>query len=219
MDSGNPDTLSVAIVRTFLLAGKLSLLSGELTHRLLQILRVIDNIAVAVGVKLLYADINANHAACIWPEFRLKVNIQNDKVFTRRSALYRDMIDMPYFHGLSDFDIPELRELQVFPGNVDIVPLIDGPVGLTGIMLAFEDGMLRLLLEHVYKRPVKIPEGLLQCDRINVLQESKVSLLFKVCEHGRCLAIANLFAIGTGTVTHGKTFVVDEPAASECSIY
>ena len=98
IDFGYFDTLFVAIVRAFLLARKPALLSGEFMHGLLQIFGVIDDIAVAVGVKLLYADIDADHAACIWSKPWLEVNIHNHKVFASRSTLHCDIIDMSDFH-------------------------------------------------------------------------------------------------------------------------
>ena len=82
-------------------------------------------------------------------------------------------------------------------------------------MFAFKDWIGSSFLKEIHKSPVKIPQRLLQCNRICFFQKSKLFPLFQVRQHGRRLAVANFFSFFIAFLTHGKSPVVDEPAASQ----
>lgn len=218
VDSGYLNALLVAIVGAFLFTGKPPLFPDEFALRPFQIFRVPDDISIAVGVEFLNPDINADRMTGVRTGFRLKINIQNDEIFPGRDTLDRNAVDMPGLHGLFYFDISELRQLQVLPDDTDVVALVDRPVGLAVIMLAFESRMLCPFLKEIFEPAVEIPERLLQRDRIDFFEESIFFRFLKPGQHSGCLPVGRFFAGSIGAVAHIKPLVIDKAAASESPV-
>lgn len=218
VDSGHLNALLVAIIGVFLFTGKPPLFPNEFALRPFQIFRVPDDISIAVGVKFLNPDINADRMTGVWTGLRLKINIQNDEIFPGRDTLDRNAVDMPGLHGLFYFYISELRQLQVLPDDTDVVALVDRPVGLAVIMLAFKNRMLCPFFEEIFEPAVEIPERLLQRDRIDFFEESIFFRFLKLGQHSGCLPIGRLFAGSIGAVPHIKPLVIDKATASESPV-
>lgn len=86
------------------------------------------------------------------------------------------------------------------------------------IVLALELRMSCALFKEVFKAAVQIPQGLLERYGVHIPEKPKVRLPFQVCQHGRCLHIADLLTGCKTILPHGKPFIVDEPAAANCLI-
>ena len=129
--------------------------------------------------------------------------------------LNRCVIDFSHFHRLTHFNVSEFRKFDISSYNTNIVFLIHRSVGLKPVMFAFKSWIGSSFLKEIYKSPVKIPQRLLQCNGICFFQKGKLFPLFQFRQHGRSLAVADFFSFFIAFLTHGKSPVVDEPAASQ----
>ena len=161
MDTGDAEALLISVVGTFLLTGKAALLSDEFMHRPLKILGVAYDIAVAVGVEILYPDIYTDPAAGIGAELRFKVHVNDYEILASGRTLYGDVIDMSNFHELTYPDIAEFGELDVFSDNADVLALVERSIRLMVIMLAFELRMTCAFSEEVCEATIQVSKGLL----------------------------------------------------------
>ena len=215
MYPGNPDPLLIAVMGTFLFSGKSALFSSKLLHCAFQISGIRYGISITVRIECFDSDINSNRSSLIGTWFRFKFNIQHRKIFSGRRIFNGYVMDFSHFHRLTHFNISEFRKFDISSHNTNIVFLIYRSVGLKPVMFAFEGWIGSSFLKEIHKSPVKIPQRLLQCNGICFFQKSKLFPLFQFCQHGRCLAIADFFSFFIAFLTHGKSPVVDEPAASQ----
>lgn len=83
---------------------------------------------------------------------------------------------------------------------------------------AFEFWMCSSMLEKVCVSGIKVSQRLLQSNGIHLFEKRVVRILLERCQHSRSLLVAALFPAFESVLPHGKTFIVNESAATESAV-
>ena len=122
VDSGDANALLLTVARARHLAGKPTLLATKLLLKAAKQTRILHSVAVAVGVELFQANIDADFICTTWRESYVFLDAQRNKVFAGGRTGNRSIRDFPIKRaGQTDADEPDLRELELSVDKTDAI--------------------------------------------------------------------------------------------------
>ena len=74
------------------------------------------------------------------------------------------------------------------------------------------------MLKEVCVSGIEVSQRLLQSNGIHLFKKRIVYILLERCQHSRRLFVATLLPTFESVLPHGKTFIVNEPAATESTV-
>ena len=211
-----PDALLAAVIGTFLPAGKFSLLADEFLLMLAIGFGVCNAVAVAVGIELFDADIQADNASIIAMSDLILLHAKRNIEFpacrhgNRRIENAAVKVFETFVFHKTDF-----RNLNSVSDNAKAIALIPRPVRLLP-MLGMEPWKPRVPLKEVLICPVKVTKTFLKSHAVAFIQPEVVSVPLQDGEHicGFVVRQRNsIFFIRPNTLC--KKVVVDKSARAK----